>query len=107
MNGKKYFLSLLMILLLNPAPIIAMLSKLQSTQEEQKYTQAELENQQKQTALLFNECKKKNPDTKNMLFFIQQGADVNAQDDAIKGTPLHYACSNKHLNSVKLLIENG
>ena len=107
MNNKKNFLfTLTLFLLSSPLPMIAMLSKPQSTAEEQKHTQAELENEKEQTALFVNECQKEDADLEKVSFFIQQGADVNAQDKT-GFTPLHYACALHNFNLAKLLIENG
>lgn len=105
MIPKKIFLSIL-FLLNSPLPIIAMLSKSQSTAEERKYTQTLWENQKKQTDLLINECKKKNPDAKKALSFIELGADINAQG-SLGETPLLYACVKNNFAFVKMLVENG
>jgi len=110
MNNKKNHLKLLMMFLLNPTALItAMLSKPQSTQQERTYTQTQLSNQEVLNNLLFDECKKKNPDSAKVLSLIEDGADVNDKNAKSKNewTPLHLACANKNFNLVELLIEHG
>ena len=107
MNSKKTIIYIVPLFLLSaPLPITAMLSKEQSTQEERNYTQAALDNEKKQTALLFNECKKNNPNLNNVRSCIEKGADVNAFND-LKATPLHYACIKNNVPLAQTLIDHG
>lgn len=88
-----------------PISLIAMFSKPEFTKEEQIYTQSALENEKKQTDLLFNECKNIHANARQVLSFINAGADVNAID-SLGVTPLHYACAAGNLSVVKTLVEN-
>ena len=42
-----------------------------------------------------------------LLAAIQNGADVNSQDEAVKNTALHYASANGHVAIVDKLLERG
>jgi ankyrin repeat protein len=40
-------------------------------------------------------------------FLLSKGADINAKDNAVDGTPLHYASMNGYINIVRFLIDKG
>ena len=97
MNYEKKIQLILWIALLCYIPLTLTMEP-QGQQQQSKQTM--LNN------LLFNECAKSNPILSNVLYFIQQGADVNTHD-ANGVTPLHKTCVNNHFAIAQLLIENG
>jgi len=107
MNSKKTIASILALFLLSATlPIIAMLSKEQSTQEKRNYTQPALENEKKPTDLLLKEIQNKTPNLQKVISFIEKGADVNARIN-LEITPLLYACATNNVKLAEVLIEHG